>query len=87
MHEKIIFAFVLHQQEEKRVKLKAFTDAFKLYANGFLLIDFVEKNHCVCCCCLAWLCILPELTIEKKQPRRRCLHIKTMIIGVLGNYD
>lgn len=47
-----------------------------------------KKNHCVCCCCMHGFCILSELTIEKKQPRRRFrLHIKTMIIGVLGNYD
>lgn len=33
----------VRSESHSRVKLKASTDAFKLYANGFLLIDFVEK--------------------------------------------
>lgn len=97
MYEKIIFAFVLHQEEREkkvrseshsRVKLKASTDAFKLYANGFLLIDFVEKItvFVVAACMALYFARNPHR--KKRQPRRRFrLHIKTVIMGVQGNYD
>lgn len=80
----------IRSESHSRVKLKASTDAFKYMQMAFysLILLKKKKNHCVCCCCMHGFCILSELTIEKKQPRRRFrLHIKTMIIGVLGNYD
>lgn len=79
----------IRSESHSRVKLKASTDAFKYMQMAFYSLILLKKKKSLCLLLLhAWLCILSELTIEKKQPRRRFrLHIKTMIIGVLGNYD
>ena len=78
----------IRSESHSRVKLKATTDAFKYMQMAFYSLILLKKItvFVVAAACMALF--FAELTIEKKQPRRRFrLHIKTMIIGVLGNYD
>jgi hypothetical protein len=68
--EKSRIAFVLHQASHSRMKLKA--DAFKLYANGFQLIDFVKaKEKKIHRMQNYFKEFFSQQCGEKKSPRRR----------------